>query len=191
MFAGNRTKLQYPKGASAANSHMELDFTGLRAVSSQTRVRILKETPHQTQATVTSLGEELGLSKSTVSAHLDKLKDADLVERDEEDGRRRVVYRPTPIGEKLAKGRKVPIRLAALGALSLAGSAASTALKLFSPGTESIGEMGTLAEEAAPRAAEAAPSAAGTGAIELVLLAFGFALLSLSAIAYLRPVLGR
>jgi DNA-binding transcriptional ArsR family regulator len=170
---------------------MELDFAGIKAVSSRTRVKILKETHRQTQATITSLGEELGLSKSTVSAHLDKLRDADLVERDEEDGRRRVVYRPTPTGEKLPKGRKVPVRLAALGVLSLAGSAASTALKLFSPGTESTGEMGALAEEAAPRAAEAAPSAAGTGAIELVLLAIGLALLSLSAIAYLRPVLGR
>jgi DNA-binding transcriptional ArsR family regulator len=51
---------------------MWLDFAGIKAVSSQTRVRTLKETHRQAQPTVTSLGEELGLSKYTVSAHLDK-----------------------------------------------------------------------------------------------------------------------
>jgi DNA-binding transcriptional ArsR family regulator len=56
------------------------------------------------------LSDKVGKSKSTVSSHLDELRDAGLLEKDEEEGRRRVVYQPTNKTEAIIEGRSRKVR---------------------------------------------------------------------------------
>ncbi|MFB6204552.1 MAG: ArsR/SmtB family transcription factor [Candidatus Nanohaloarchaea archaeon] len=106
---------------------MELDFDSVRALSSPTRIQILREVLDQ-EATTTDLSRELEKSKSTISSHLKTLKSAGLIEKDKKDGRKRVIYRPTRKAEAIVKGkeRKVKFSVAStvftglLGAVSVA-----------------------------------------------------------------------
>jgi DNA-binding transcriptional ArsR family regulator len=88
---------------------MDLDFETIRALSSPTRIKILSGTM-DSEATPTSLSREVGKSKSTVSSHLEKLVDSGLVEKEEEEGRKRVVYRPTKKAEAILKGKRREVR---------------------------------------------------------------------------------
>jgi DNA-binding transcriptional ArsR family regulator len=93
----------------AGNSNMDLDFKTVRALSSPTRIRILDQVL-ESESTPTSLADELDRSKSTISSHLDTLMDAGLVEKDAEEGRRRVVYTPTGKARDIVKGREKKVK---------------------------------------------------------------------------------
>lgn len=73
---------------------MDLDLITFKALSAPTRVRIL-DALQQGGKTPGALSEELEKSKSTISFHLDVLRDAELVQKQEEADRRRVTYRST------------------------------------------------------------------------------------------------
>lgn len=93
---------------------MEIDFQAIKALSSPTRVTLLRELVNN-PSTTTDLSEALEMSKSTVSDHLAHLHEANLVEKEDKDGRRRVVYRPTRRAKHIIKGsrRKVQFSLSA------------------------------------------------------------------------------
>lgn len=99
-----------------------MDFKTVKALSSPTRIEILSYAL-KNEATPTGTAREIGKSKSTVSSHLEKLVDAGLLEKDEQEGRKRVVYRPTNKAEAIVKGRskKVKFSIASSAVSSIAG----------------------------------------------------------------------
>lgn len=123
----------------ARSPEIPLDQQLLDLLSSRTRRRILftlQERPH----TVSELSEELDLSKPTVHEHLDKLEDADLVLRREDD-RLWVYYELTSKGDELITPSSSQLRVVvgvALAALIL-GAVAATALPAPGFGLEGDG----------------------------------------------------
>jgi len=73
---------------------MEINFNTVKALSSPTRVKILDQILDK-ESTPTQISNELDKSKSTISSHLSTLQNADLIEKDSKEGRRRVTYSPT------------------------------------------------------------------------------------------------
>jgi DNA-binding MarR family transcriptional regulator len=69
-----------------------------RALASTTRVSLMKELVAR-DLTPTDLSTRVGKSKATVVEHLERLMDADLVEKVERSGRKYVFYRLTPKGK--------------------------------------------------------------------------------------------
>lgn len=92
---------------------MDLDYKSVKALSSPTRLEILQMVLDE-EATTTKLSEELGKSKSTISSHLKVLTDSGLLEKDEEQGRRRVVYRPKQKAEAIARGRERKVKFSVI-----------------------------------------------------------------------------
>ncbi len=84
---------------------MEINYRSVKALSSPTRLKILQSLLKE-PSTPTEIAKNIGKSKSTVVGHLTKLSDADLVEKDSEKGRRRVVYSPTRKAKAIANGSK-------------------------------------------------------------------------------------
>ncbi len=133
---------------------MELNFRSVKALSSPTRIRILRELLDH-ESTPTSLSDTIGRSKSTISTQLATLQDAGLVEKDEKEGRRRVVYRPTSKAKAIVKGRERKVRF------SLVSSALSG---VFSAGIF-LNELVLAAEEQTePQAFQAMTESAQDGA---------------------------
>lgn len=97
---------------------MELDFDTLKALSSPTRIAILREVLEK-ESTTTQLSDKLEKSKSTVSSHLTKLTKAGLLEKNKVEGRKRVTYEPTRKARSIVKGREKKVKF------SLASSAIS------------------------------------------------------------------
>lgn len=83
---------------------MKIDFKTVEALASPTRVSILRSLL-DAEHTPTTLSDELGKAKSTITSHATTLNDADLLIKDEEDGRKRVVYKPTKKAEAIAHGK--------------------------------------------------------------------------------------
>lgn len=100
---------------------MELDYATIKALSSPTRIKILHRILEK-EATPTTLSKSLGKSKSTISSHLTILEDAGLVEKDKEEGRRRVTYAPTRKARTIVEGRERTVKF------SVASSVLSTAI---------------------------------------------------------------
>ncbi|MCX6777835.1 MAG: VIT domain-containing protein [Candidatus Micrarchaeota archaeon] len=73
-----------------------------RALSSDTRVQILGELTNGDR-TPTDLSRKLGKSKATISEHLDKLVEAELVDKIERDGKKWVFYSLTRKGKSVTK----------------------------------------------------------------------------------------
>ena len=88
---------------------MDLDFKTIRALSSPTRIKILSHSL-KNEATPTNTADKIGKSKSTVSSHLEKLVEAGLLDRDEKEGRKRVVYQPTRKAEAIVEGRERKVK---------------------------------------------------------------------------------
>ncbi len=139
---------------------MELDFRTIKALSSPTRITILDRLLDK-EATPTTLSDDLDKSKSTISSHLSVLVDADLVEKDAEDGRRRVVYSPTSKAAAIVKGqqRRITFSLssAIVSSLLLLGTgwtllnrltaetqAQETAIETFSAESGDAGGIGSM-----------------------------------------------
>lgn len=101
---------------------MDLDFKSVKALASPTRLEILNEC-FEGEATTTKISNNLNKSKSTVSNHLKKLTDSGLLEKDEVEGRKRVVYKPTSKAEAIVKGREEKVRFSVISTAftSLAG----------------------------------------------------------------------
>lgn len=193
---------------------MELDFQTVKALSSPTRVHILRNVLEK-ESTPTQLSDELGKSKSTVSSHLQKLTEADLLEKDKKEGRKRVTYRPTQKAEAIVEGRerKVKFSIASSIITSVAGFAmlgygfisqlgfrsasADSQLSAQSGGPaaadagDSMGIMSKGMESAARNGSEAAEGAANaasqSGLItpETAFLYIGVGLLSIAVTGFL------
>ncbi|MFB6292439.1 MAG: ArsR/SmtB family transcription factor [Candidatus Nanohaloarchaea archaeon] len=171
--------------------NMELDFATVKALSSPTRIEILSKLL-QKESTPTRLSDDIDRTKSTVSSHLDTLVNAGLVEKDEEAGRKRVVYRPTKKAEAIVNGRerKVRFSLASAGLSAFAGTVL-VGDNLLSGGAEYAaqrsGDMGAMSmeTEAAKSAADTASQAAAVSP-ETVALTAGamFFLIAIAAFMY-------
>jgi DNA-binding transcriptional ArsR family regulator len=167
---------------------MELDFKSVKALASPTRIEILRRSMEQ-EATPTSLADELDRSKSTISSHLEKLTEADLLEKDSEEGRRRVVYHPTSKAEAIASGKKKKVRfsLASSGVSGLAG-AGLVGYSFLNSMTNSGGDSEALqAQEMGAQAMDKAETAAESGMLpeEVFLFAgIGFLTIALGSLAY-------
>ena len=160
---------------------MELDFETVQALSSPTRIKILNEALKK-EATPTDISDRIGRSKSTVSSHLEKLQEAELLEKDSEEGRRRVIYRPTKKTEAIIEGRSRKVKFSVLSTVSnawIAGGLMLGALasKAETASRDSAGQMGTMAMDTGTEAAKTASQTAGP---ENVLLFAGFGFLSIA-----------
>lgn len=133
---------------------MNIDFDSVSALASPTRLEILSIVLNEDEATTTKISDELDKSKSTVSSHLKVLKKADLLEKDEEEGRRRVIYNPTDKSKAIVEGKERKVKFSITSsALTAAGGAILLSRGLTDltgnigeriPGAASSEESGTM-----------------------------------------------
>lgn len=164
---------------------MKLDFNTVRALSSPTRIKILNEVM-ENESTPTTLSGDLDRSKSTVSSHLEKLVDAGLVEKDSEEGRKRVVYKPTDKAEAIVAGRERKVKFSITSsALTLVGAVAvfgHERISFVRNSFQSQDQVNTMTTEAADIGTEAARNAASPELLDPSIVKFtGIGLLALSA----------
>jgi len=167
---------------------MELDFKTVKALSSATRIRILSLVLKGDYSS-TEISNKVDKSKSTVSSHLESLQNAGLVEKDKEDGRRRVLYSSTRKAEDIVEGkeRKVKFSIASSAITGLGGMGliAAEHLSLIGGSGEtesgSAGTMGTMGTMDAGRTA-AENASGGTEAV--MYLGLVLILVSLVAASY-------
>jgi len=172
---------------------MELDFSTFRALSSPTRIEILRSALNGDNTT-TEISDSLDKSKSTVSDHLQKLTEAGLLEKEEVEGRKRVTYEATGKAKAIVEGRKRKVRFSiATGfVLTIAGTASvgRYAIDSFSMGSANAAQtssdtgLSTMATESADAAREASEVASGAAQAETVFLAAGVFFLSTAALTF-------
>jgi DNA-binding transcriptional ArsR family regulator len=174
---------------------MELDFKTVKALSSPTRIEILNEAL-RSEATPTEISNSVDRSKSTVSSHLEKLQDAGLLEKESEDGRRRVIYRPTEKTETILNGRSKKVKFSLLSTVSNAwiGLGLGLAgLKKFTEPTSqpssSSGGVGTMAMDKSAEAGGHTAEAASLSSPENILLVAGLGFLSIAVAGLLYGLL--
>lgn len=177
---------------------MELDFKAVKALSSPTRVNILRHVLEK-ESTPTQLSRDLDRSKSTISSHLNKLHDAGLVEKDQEDGRKRVVYSPTGKAEAIVSGKERKVKfsiassaLSALAGLAVTGTGAKehfTSSYATRSGADSAGGMGTMStmEQEAMNTAAQEPSSLVSLSPD-ILFYIGIGLIGLSALSFMYGI---
>lgn len=102
----------------------ELDQQTLKALSADTRKALLQELGDHGK-TPTYLAEQVGKHPSTVVEHLDTLREAGLVAKDEQEGRKRVTYTLTKKGKRLTSSRGSTVVLAASAVTAVTGGAAA------------------------------------------------------------------
>lgn len=145
---------------------MHLDHRVVRALAVPSRVTILDAL--ETGATPTQVSDEVEMAKSTVVSHLAVLEDAGLVEKDVEEGRRRVIYRPTDTARAIVEGRTRTVTFSLLSALVGVGGGAAVLRSAFPSPPGGVGTMAV--EPAGPD-----PVLAGAGAALVLLgVAAGF-----------------
>lgn len=169
---------------------MELDFKTVKALSSSTRIRILRLVL-QGDYSPTEISDEIERSKSTVASHLEHLQKAGLVEKDKKEGRRRVLYSSTRKAKAIVEGkeRKVKFSIASSAITGLAGIGLIVTERIIpletgggSSTSGQAGTMGTMSMEASRTTVENAsgsPDAvlyAGLGLIILALLTLVYGL---------------
>lgn len=180
---------------------MELDFKTVKALSSPTRIEILRNTL-QGETTTTQLSDELGKSKSTVSSHLQTLSNAGLLDKDQKEGRKRVTYAPTGKAKAIVEGRERNVKFsiatgflfaiagtAATGRYAIAGAslAGANSGDQIETADQSGSELSAMMADTAEKGAQAANSASETSSAfepELIFLAAGIIFLSTSALAF-------
>ncbi|MDY6765749.1 MAG: winged helix-turn-helix domain-containing protein [Candidatus Nanohaloarchaea archaeon] len=158
---------------------MELDFTAVQALSSPTRLRILAAVLEAEQ-TPTRLADELGKSKSTVASHLATLEEAGLVERDAEEGRRRVTYSATRQAEAIVQGKERKVKFS-LASSALTGIGGAVLLTRAFPGS---GETYTASAERLAMDAGGDAAAAAQGPVlasDVVVFGLGLTALLVAA----------
>lgn len=134
--------------AEAPDERFALKPEDFRILASDSRVAILKALDER-QMTGTELGKKLGLEKSTVAQHLDRLVEGGLVQRKEDD-RLWVYYTLAPRGRRLLHPPRAGFTLLLAGSLLSAGAS----LTLF--GTFLLGNLAR--EVASPSSAPSAPA---------------------------------
>jgi len=170
---------------------MELDFKTIKALSSRTRIKILRHVLEK-EYTPTDLSKDIGKSKSTVSSHLDTLVSSGLVEKDSEAGRKRVIYHPTEKARTIVNEREKKVKF------SIVSSTVSGLAGLGFLGSSIIGKSGEKnleqaqdtgpgvmmqSTDSAGRASEAAASSGEPGQF-LFFIGLVFLIISISAIFY-------
>lgn len=175
---------------------MELDFKSIKALSSPTRLKILRKVLED-EATTTKLSEEIGKSKSTVSSHLKELTEAGLLEKDKKEGRRRVVYRATRKADAIVQGKERKVKFSVTS--SVLSAAAGTFLiwkdltrEKLENGSQMMAEsandgIGTMSMEAGNISRDATEAASQSGGEPVQLLLFagiGLLTVSLSTLVY-------
>ncbi len=153
---------------------MNIDHAVIRALSVPTRVDILNALDG-TGATPTDVSEQVGKSKSTVVSHLSVLEEAGLVEKDVEDGRRRVIYRPTDTATAIVEGRTRTVTFSILGTVLAAGLGLAAAVPQIS------GQRGMEAAADGP----GVMSEAATATDPVMLLGGAALLIAAAALGYL------
>ncbi|MFP3946500.1 MAG: ArsR/SmtB family transcription factor [Halobacteriota archaeon] len=121
-----------------SDSKIQLDREIMSALSSESRVAILKRIKDR-QKTVTELANELDLSKSTVHKHVNKLSNAGLIERIENDSKW-VYYRLTKKGKLVQAGKAEAILLLSMSSVAFIGGVIElylyfVGIKYQAPGT--------------------------------------------------------
>lgn len=168
---------------------MELDFKAVKALSSPTRVKILRKVLEK-ESTPTQLSRDLDRSKSTISSHLDKLHGAGLLEKDQRDGRKRVTYAPTGKAEAIVSGKERKVKfsiassaLSAFAGLAVVGTGLQRQIYFTARSdSQSSGTMGAMGQEAMNTAAQES-----TRLVNLspdILLYIGVGLLGFSALGF-------
>lgn len=163
---------------------MNLDFKTVKALSSPTRIEILAHAL-KNEATPTNTADKVGKSKSTISSHLNTLVESDLLEKDEEDGRKRVVYSPTRKAEAIVNGREKKVKFSIASSLvtGLAGVGLlyPTLGEAFSNDSASS-RAGTMMMESTETAAETGLELSLTD--PFLFLSAGFMFIAVSALGY-------
>lgn len=120
---------------------MEIDFSVAKALASPTRLKILRQLLED-ENTSTSLSKNLNKSKSTIVNHIEVLSDAGLVEKDQEEGRRRVVYKPTRKAQTIARGGESKVKFSLVSSI-ISGLVGAGILisEVFSRNSERAGAM--------------------------------------------------
>lgn len=146
---------------------MELDFKTVKALSSATRIKILRLIL-KGDYSPTEISDEIDRSKSTVSSHLEHLQKAGLVEKDKEEGRRRVLYSSTKKAKTIVEGkeRKVKFSIMSSAITGLSGIGLILGKRILPLETASTrdsgGAMGTMetmdAAQNATQGASGSPS---------------------------------
>lgn len=179
---------------------MEINFSTVKALSSPTRVKILNHVLEK-EATPTKISNELDKSKSTVSSHLSTLHKAGLIEKDAEEGRRRVTYSPTSKAEAIIQGRERKVKFSfgssAVSALAGLGIGAYALMPRFgnSAGTmegsqsESLSTMTAQPDTGMNTATTASETASGLDLSSIlfsseVLLVIGMLFLGIAAFSF-------
>ncbi|MFT4892440.1 MAG: DNA-binding transcriptional ArsR family regulator [Candidatus Nanohaloarchaea archaeon] len=169
---------------------MELDFKAVKALSSPTRVKILHQVLEK-ESTPTQLSDNLDKSKSTISSHLTTLHKAGLVEKDQEEGRKRVSYSPTRKARAIVEGRERKVRftiassaLSMMVALVAMGSGAQELFRDSYQSEQRTMDAMTMGQESAGTAAQEAPSTLMNLSPE-ILLFVGAGFLTFSALGVL------
>lgn len=155
---------------------MEIDRETIKALSSDTRIEILKALS-QRRYTISELSRKLGIAVPTVFEHIKKLENAELVVR-KETGHKWIYYEITEKGRSIIKPKK-PVYVILSLFIGVAFSVAGT-FKLFriaksGAGEAALGERAMVAEEAlkAQPKAPQAPQALQEHAIEAGKTIFG------------------
>jgi len=82
---------------------MKLTYRTIKALASPTRISMLNQILDG-EITPSDLSKELDKAKSTITNHANILQSANLLRKNEEDGRRRVIYEPTETARAIANG---------------------------------------------------------------------------------------
>lgn len=161
---------------SAADERFALRPEDFRILASDSRVAILKALDER-QMTGTELGKKLGLEKSTVAQHLDRLVEGGLVQRKEDD-RLWVYYTLAPRGRRLLHPPRAGFSLLLAGSLLSAGASltlfgtfvlgnlareVASPLQAPSESPETTGSMDDTSGGSAPASPPAEGAAAGDG----------------------------
>lgn len=172
---------------------MELDFKSIKALSSPTRLKILRKVLED-EATTTQLSEDIDKSKSTISSHLKELTEAGLLEKDKKEGRRRVVYKATRKADAIVQGKERKVKFSV--ASSVLSAAAGTFLIWKDLTREKISEspqmmaqsanegMNTMSMDAGNLSREAASQSGGEPVQLLLFAGIGLLTVSLSTLVY-------
>lgn len=177
---------------------MELDFKTIKALSSPTRIQIMNKVMEK-ECTPTEISNELGKSKSTVSSHLETLIKAELVEKDSEEGRRRVIYEPTDKACDIVNGKERKVKFSVVSsALTLVlGIGSLISVLPFSSVQEdeldSSGDFDAMTEQEVPEVEEEAGQFLfeELAVTEMGLIVFGLLMISLGFASLLYSYLLR
>ena len=170
---------------------MELDFKTIKALSSPTRIKILRHVLEK-EYTPTDLSKDIGKSKSTIASHLDKLENSGLVEKDSEEGRKRVTYHPTEKSRTIVNEREKKVKFSivsstvtGLAGLGFVGSSLvqKSAEKAIGRAQDTGPSVMMQSTESTDRVMDAAASSGDPSQI-FFFLGLGFLTISISAIFY-------